>query len=47
MRQKVLEYLKKPSPSKKADLTTMEQKWVDVQLKAEKPAIKDEKKNDK
>ncbi len=33
MRAKVLDYLKKPSPKKKAELTTMEQKWVDAQAK--------------
>jgi hypothetical protein len=41
MREKVLDYLKKPSAKKKAELTTMEQKWVDAQLKG---APKDEDK---
>jgi hypothetical protein len=43
MREKVLEYLKKPTAKKKAELTTMEQKWTDVQLKGDsekKPAAK-------
>ena len=33
MREKVLEYLKKPTAKAKAKLTSMEQKWVDAQLK--------------
>jgi hypothetical protein len=43
MREKVLEYLKKPTAKKKAELTTMEQKWTDAQLKGDsekKPAAK-------
>ena len=36
MREKVSEYLKKPTAKKKAELTTMEQAWVDGQLKASK-----------
>ena len=31
MRQKVLDYLEKPSAKLKKELTTMEQKWVDSQ----------------
>jgi|TARA_Y100000310_G_C20703595_1_gene832392 molybdopterin synthase catalytic subunit len=40
VRKKVLEYLKKPSPKAKKELTTMEQNWVDRQLgeKDDKPA---------
>ena len=33
MREKVLDYIKKPTAKLKAQLTTMEQKWVDAQLK--------------
>ena len=36
MREKVLEYLKKPTAKKKAELTTMEQKWTDAQLRGSK-----------
>lgn len=45
MRQKCLDYIKKPSAKNRSGLTSMEQKWVDGQLKAEKQ--KDDKKPDK
>lgn len=42
MRQKVIEYLKKPSPKLFEQLTSMEQKWVKAQLADDAPA-KDKK----
>ena len=42
MREKVSEYLKKPTAKKKAELTTMEQKWCDAQGRDD--AKKDDKK---
>jgi len=42
MRKKVLEYLKNPSPKKRDELTTMEQKFIDAQPKSN--GKKDDKK---
>jgi hypothetical protein len=40
MRKKATDYLANPSPKKLAKLTTMEQKWIDAQVKGKdkKPA---------
>jgi|15BtaG_2_1085339.scaffolds.fasta_scaffold00086_9 hypothetical protein len=44
MREKVLAYLKKPSPKLLAELTTMEQKWVKGQQDGDTPATAKNKK---